>query len=546
MRFLRRLRSHMSISVIGGLVGLMVLFGLAVCYIGNRCFVGAFKDEYATVTYHMADSVTSYVDGDLIDDFLAGESVWEYIVTRENLYVSCQKLNVSLIYVIQVDRSDYGRFVSVFNCVNNSVDDSSYVEWELGYRRDTTNEEYRQKYRAIYEGQAAYETVFRLRTGDGSHPHITTMVPVKNRTGDVAAILCIQRPMREMTEAFEPYFLMILLGVFIMVVIASVLATVFLRRSIIRPVEKVSAETTRFAAENARGEPLGELSRYDVIRDLSLSIDTMEANTERYIQNLTAATAERERIAAELSIAATIQQDTLPDVFPAFPGRDDFDIYAAMIPAKGVGGDFYNFFLIDDDHLALIIADVSGKGIPGALFMMLTNVLISSQAQTGASPADVLAAVNDSLCQHNTADMFVTVWLGFLEIPTERLVYANAGHEYPVLCRKDGRFAVVKAAHGFVVGGMEGMKYENVELQLKPGDKLFLYTDGLPEATDGTGKMYTMERMLEALNENRKGSPRTILEGVRENVAAFTGSAPPFDDLTMLCLELKEKPADRE
>ena len=544
MRFLRRLRSHMSISVIGGLVGLMVLFGLAVSYIGNRCFVGAFKNEYATVTYHMADSVTSYVDGDLIDDFLAGDFVWEYIVTRENLYVSCQKLNVSLIYVIQVDRSDYGRFVSVFNCVNNSVDDSSYVEWELGYRRDTTNEEYRQKYRAIYEQQAAYETVFRLQTGDGSHPHITTMVPVKNRTGDVAAILCIQRPMREMTEAFEPYFLMILLGVFIMVVIASVLATVFLRRSIIRPVEKVSAETTRFAAENARGEPLGELSRYDVIRDLSLSIDTLEANTERYIQNLTAATAERERIAAELSIAARIQQDTLPDVFPACPGRGDFDIYAAMIPAKGVGGDFYNFFLIDGDRLALIIADVSGKGIPGALFMMLTNILISSQAQTGASPADVLAAVNDSLCQHNTADMFVTVWLGFLDIPTGRLVYANAGHEYPVLCRKDGRFAVVKAVHGFVVGGMEGMKYENVELRLEPGDKLFLYTDGLPEATDGAGKMYTMERMLASLNENRKGSPRTILEGVRENVAAFTGSAPPFDDLTMLCLELKEKPAD--
>ena len=540
MKLLRRLRSNMSISVIGGLVGLMLLFGLAVVYIGNICFVSAFKNEYATVTYHMADSVTSYVDGDLIDDFLAGEDVWEYIVTKNDLDVSCRKLNVSLIYVIAVDRSDYGRFVSVFNSVNNSVDDSNYTEWELGHKRDTTNDEYREKYRALYEKRSDYETVFRLQTNDGSHPHITTLVPVKNDAGDVTALLCIQRPMREMTDAFRPYLLMILAGVLFAVLIASLLATFFLRHSVIRPVSRVSAEASRFAKENAKSEPLGALSRYDVIRDLALSIDSMETDMEEYIRNLTAATVERERMGAELSIAAQIQSDSLPDVFPAFPDRHEFDIYAAMNPAKEVGGDFYNFFLTDHDHLALLMADVSGKGIPAALFMMQANILITGRAQMGGTPAEILRDVNASICARNGADMFVTVWLGILEISTGRLVYANAGHEYPALCRKVGDFELEKGPHSFVLGGLEGVNYQDAELRLHAGDKLFLYTDGLPEATDGDGRMFSLGRMITALNAHRSGSPREIVENVQQDVDAFVGDTPQFDDLTMLCLELKE------
>ena len=540
MKLLRRLRSDMSVSVIGGLVGLILLFGLAVVYIGNNCFVSAFKNEYATVTYHMADSVTSYVDGDLIDDYLAGEETWEYIVTKNDLDVSCRKLNVSLIYVIAVDRSDYGRFVSVFNSVNNSVDDSSYTEWELGHKRDTTNDEYRQKYQALYEKRSDYETVFRLQTNDGSHPHITTLVPVKDDAGDVTALLCIQRPMREMTDAFRPYLLMILAGVLFAVLAVSLLATLFLRRSVVRPVERVSAEASRFAKENAKSEPLGALSRYDVIRELALSIDSMETDMEEYIRNLTAATAEKERMGAELSIAAQIQSDSLPDVFPAFPDRREFDIYAVMDPAKEVGGDFYNFFLIDSDHLALFMADVSGKGVPAALFMMQANILITGRAQMGGTPAEILRDVNASICARNGADMFVTVWLGILEISTGRLVYANAGHEYPAVCRKDGGFAIEKGPHGFVLGGLEGMQYKDAEFRLRAGDKLFLYTDGLPEATNAEGRMFSLDRMITALNEHRTAPPREILEGVLQDVNAFSGDTPQFDDLTMLCLELKE------
>ena len=429
MKQFKQYRSNMSMNVIGGLVALLLLFGALVCVIGNYCIISAFKNEYATVTYHMAEAAAVLVNGDNIDRYLAGEEQEEYAVCKRRLDTMCQKLNVSLIYVIQVDRSDYGRFVSIFNPVNNAVDDSHYTEWELGYKRNTTNDEYRETYRSIYEQKAAYGTVFRLHTTDGQHPHITTLVPVKNAAGEVTAILCMQRPVREMAAAITPYIRYILFGVFLMVLLISALAASFLKRSIITPVETVSAEAARFAKEHAKGEPIRGLGQYDVILDLAGSIDSMETDMVNYMDDLTTATAEREKISAELSIAAMIQQDALPDVFPAFPDRQDFDIYASMDPAKEVGGDFYNFFLIDDDHLALIMADVSDKGIPAALFMEVTNIMIGSRTQMGGPPAEILRFVNDYICQHNRADMFVTVWLGILELSTGRLVYANAGHE---------------------------------------------------------------------------------------------------------------------
>ncbi len=531
----------MSVSVIGGLVGLLLIFGLIVCVIGNNCLVDAFKNEYSTVTYHMADSAEVFVNGDSIDDYLDGKKTDEYADTRRRLNLACDKLNVSLLYVIKVDESDYGRFVSVFNSINNSVDNTAYTAWELGFKRDTTNDEYREKYRALYAHKADYETVFRMNPTDGSHPHITTLVPVENRNGDVKAILCIQRPMSEMEGALRPYFFMILLGVLVMVVLISTLATFFLRKFVISPVEKVSAETTRFAKENVKGEPLGKLSRYDVILNLAHSIDSMETEIVRYIDNMTAVTAERERLSAELSVAATIQENSIPHDFPAFPDRTDFDVYASMTPAKMVGGDFYNFFMVDDDRLAVVIGDVSDKGIPASLFMMVTNILMRDRTAMGGTPAEILGYVNENLCEHNKAEMFVTIWLGIVELSTGKVIAANAGHEDAAVYRKNGEFELLKTSHDFVVGGMSGFKFRNFEFELKEGDKIFIYTDGVPEANDKDNKLYGMERMLSALNDNKEGSPEEILAGVRESINDFVGNAPQFDDLTMLCLEYKGK-----
>lgn len=527
-------------NIIGGIVLLLLVFGVIVCMIGNSCFVGAFKEEYSTVTYHMADSAATFVNGDHLSAYLQGGEAEEYKETAGKLDVCCHKLNVSLIYVIQVDTSDYGRFVSIFNLVNNEVDNSHYTPWELGYQRDTSTDEYRQKYKAIYENGSPYETVFRMQTTDGQHPHITTLVPVNGSDGTVKGILCIQRPVNEMANAFKPYIIFIAAGVFLMVALISIFIVMLLKRGIIKPIKKVSDEATRFAKENAKGEPLGDISHYDDIQNLARSIDSMETDMVSYVENLTAATAERERMGAELSIAATIQENSLPAEFPAFPDRHEFDIYASMTPAKMIGGDFYNFFLIDDDHLGLVIADVSGKGIPAALFMMVTNVLISNTTRRGGTPAEILRFVNNSVCSHNKAEMFVTVWLGILEVSTGKLIAANAGHDDPAVYRKDGLFELVKNKHGFVIGGMEDMVYKDYEMQLNPGDKLFLYTDGVPEATDSEDNMFAADRMLAALNEHEEETPQQIIEGVINSVNVFVGDAPQFDDMTMLCIELKE------
>ena len=248
---------------------------------------------------------------------------------------------------------------------------------------------------------------------------------------------------------------------------------------------------------------------------------------------------EQERIVKELSTARQIQKSVLPHIFPPFPDRAEIDLFATMDPAKDVGGDFYDFYFIDEDHLCLVIADVSGKGIPAALFMMLSKRILEDLARQERTPSTILEKANDLLCDNNQAEMFVTVWLGILEISTGKLTAANAGHEFPAICKKGGSFELYKDTHGFVVGGMEGVHYKGYDLQLNPGDKLFVYTDGVPEATDGSGEMFGTDRMIETLSSCTDNTPKEILQGVRNAVDSFVGDAEQFDDLTMMCLEYK-------
>ena len=248
---------------------------------------------------------------------------------------------------------------------------------------------------------------------------------------------------------------------------------------------------------------------------------------------------EQERIVKELSTARQIQASGLPHIFPPFPERKEIDLYASMDPARDVGGDFYDFFFVDEDHLCLVIADVSGKGIPAALFMMFAKRIIEDFARIEHSAGEILKKTNDLLCDNNQADMFVTVWLGILEISTGKMTAANAGHEYPAIRKKSGLFELYKDKHGFVIGGMEGVRYKEYSLQLNPGDKLFVYTDGVPEATAEGGEMFGVDRMTDALNSGAEGNPLEILQSVRSAVDDFVGEAEQFDDLTMMCLEYK-------
>ena len=368
--------------------------------------------------------------------------------------------------------------------------------------------------------------------------HITAMVPLKGTDGQTKAILCVQRQMENLT-AVRNRFIRIVFQVMTALVVLIVIAQHFyLRRVLLQPLTKITDEAVRFAREEIPAETkLTEtIKNKDEIGKLAGSIDHMEEQVAGYIDELTTATAEKERINTELSLATRIQADMLPNVFPAFPDRSEFDIYASMNPAKEVGGDFYDFFLIDHDHLGLVMADVSGKGVPAALFMMAAKIMIQNIAMTGVSPREVLETTNNRICRNNQQEMFVTVWLGILDLQTGELKAANAGHEYPVVTRAEGKFELVKDKHGFVIGGMEGIKYKEYEIKMGPGEELFLYTDGVPEATNARNELYGTERMMAVLNSSQGMEPEKVLKMVKADVDHFVGDAPQFDDLTMLCL----------
>ena len=303
----------------------------------------------------------------------------------------------------------------------------------------------------------------------------------------------------------------------------------------LRRVQKYISEYKETKESRPIVEGLSKVKLHNEIGRLAEDVSALSQELDFHMEKTATATADKERINTELTMASRIQLAMLPNKFPE---RSEFDIYASMDPAKAVGGDFYDFFQVDDDHLALVIADVSGKGIPAALFMMVSKILVKNYTKSGLSPARALEAANDQICSNNQEDMFVTVWLGILEISTGKLTAANAGHEYPVLKTPEGKFELIKDKHGVAVGVMEGVHYREYEWQLSPGSKLFVYTDGVPEATDASQQLFGTERMLAALNEKSDAAfPKQLLLSVRRAVDNFVNDAEQFDDLTMLCLE---------
>ena len=275
---------------------------------------------------------------------------------------------------------------------------------------------------------------------------------------------------------------------------------------------------------------------------LAEAFRSMVLDIDIYIDNLTRVTAEKERIGAELSIAAHIQSSMLPGKFPPFPERQEFDIYASMLPAKEVGGDFYDFFLIDENRLAVVIADVSGKGVPAALFMVITKTLIKNNAQAGKSPKQVFETVNDMLCKNNDESMFVTAFMGYYQIDTGRFVYVNAGHNPPLIRKGGGNYELLKTKPSLMLAFFEDAAYKEEEIALCPGDIIYLYTDGVTEAMNPAQDMFGEQRLAWTLDSTEKMPPEEILRLVKSEVDSFADGEEQSDDITMLALHVRPAP----
>ena len=545
-------------NVIIATVILLSLFGVIVSSIGYYKFNEILTDRYEDSAYYTAVTTTQFVSGEYVDYFL--QSYDEYVAEygeylgpdfdetsyaqqKREIYESvtltisdlCENQGVSLIYVIvPLKEKDYKTYVSVVNCPSKAT---GYTPWELGSLHEQKTEEYWNIYRDILDGKIEKASVFRNTDLNGADPYVNSLIPSKRLDGSVAGIIIVQQPMKSLQSWRLSYTLMIGLATLIVMLVSLAGYSFIVRRQFVKPIQTIKNEAQRFSKENSAPEiKLSDnISKIAEISDLAQAIGDMEIATLEYIDSLSKAISEQQKLGAELDIARQIQESSLPSTFPAFPLRKEFDLFASMRPAKQVGGDFYDFFLVDDDHLAMIIADVSGKGVPAALFMMVTKILINEGAMTGATPAAIFEFINDRICARNQAEMFVTIWFGILKISTGEIIASNAGHDNPAVLR-NGRFEFVKEKRGVVIGAMSGMKYKNFELKLEKGDKIFLYTDGVPEATDEKHKMLGLPATLEALNELSHGSPKEIIDGINARVDAFMGDAPRFDDTTMLCL----------
>ena len=357
-------------------------------------------------------------------------------------------------------------------------------------------------------------------------PESLILMPVENMNRDVVAVMII------------------FLIVFVLIIAVVFFAVRRFTTKLTRPLIALGDDVKTISGGNL--DYRVKIYSNDEIGDLAIGFNNMAASLKTYISDLTSITAEKERIGAELDVAKHIQASMLPCMFPAFPERHEFDIYATMDPAKEVGGDFYDFFMVDDRHLAIVMADVSGKGVPAALFMVIGKTLIKDHTTPSRDLGKVFTEVNNMLCEANSEGLFITAFEGVLDLVTGEFNFVNAGHEMPFICKKDGDFVPYKIRPGFVLAGMEDMRYRAGSMILEAGDKIFQYTDGVTEATNANNELYGMERLASILNEVKTGTPHDILPAVKKNVDEFVGEAPQFDDITMLCLEFKANMAVHE
>ena len=514
-------------------------------------YIGITDEDLAGIN---ADAVakldTQYYDGDGFD-IKPGESnyysemmslilpnSYKYCEMKDQLLQLVKTQGLSNAYIIIPD-DDYKNFTIVVDCPN---EDSGYVEWELGTKHEST-QYYIEPMRRIMEQGSTKEIVQVDENAENDAPHVTAMIPVYNidmdsgKKDEVAGILCVQRYMTELYQARQRFIQGVSAITVIFLILITIVVVHIIRKNVIKPLGVVVEEAERFAHETTEME--GEKLRQRVgnikeIKALAESIDKMEMDTIKHIDEITEMTKSQERIGYEISLASEIQQGMLPSKEKDLTEDPRYDVDALMHPAKNVGGDFFDFFLIDSDHLAILVADVSDKGVAAALFMATTKTLIQSRARLGGTASEIIAYADQLIGEKNPAGMFVTVWLGIVDLNTGHVNACNAGHDYPALMKADSGYTIEKVDHGPPIGFLPDMEFIEYDYDLAPGDRIFLYTDGLAEAKSDNGDRFGTDRMLDILNKNKRKNNNDIITIMLYEVNKFSGKEPQFDDITMM------------
>ncbi|WP_294429000.1 PP2C family protein-serine/threonine phosphatase [uncultured Treponema sp.] len=511
----------------------IVVAGLLLCSIlfsaSYAAFSRQFRRQYDFSIKAIAAAARATLNPDDFSGYLESKKTDDrYNATHDILQDFVDKFELNLLYVSFVDAPDYKHITYIYNVVANN---SKWKEFPLGHEEDYIEPNYNSTAKRVFEKG---ETIVRhtMKTRNGSH--ITAMLPVYDSDGKIVAVIGAQKSIQEFVDARYSFINLVILVEVVFGFIFVLLFCSYFNLKFIKPLVLITRETDHFASWGGKpSDRLLSVKNRDEIGILAHSLHQMEYDVCRNIDELTKMTAEKERISTELSVATKIQSDMLPKEYPPFPERKDFDLFATMDPAKEVGGDLYDYILLDEDHLMLVVGDVSGKGVPAALFMGKCKSLLDFQASHTLSPAEIFEVANEQLCKGNDSGLFVTCWLGILTFSTGELRFVNAGHPSPVLFH-NGEFSYIKTKPNFVLGGMEGIHFTEHSMTLEKGDRLFVYSDGVNEATDSNEQLFGEERLISAMQGTEKFDAPETLKKLREKIDAFVGEAEQFDDITML------------
>ena len=511
--------------------------------VGDRYIKGE-MENCRTTAYAYTKSAAELIDGDKIAHYLETEEKDEYYYEILD-FLNSFRLNTDIqYYYVFVPFEDDLVYIWDANALKPGETAEDVDFCELGYREEYMEGGKEATY-SIYKQNPPEEIEL---VNDDKYGYIASAYsPVFDSNGEPVAVVGVDVYMPDLQENMRDFLVVVIAAIFLVVLAAILMCYFFVKKKIVNPINKIR-DTSKRMVENLENEESIDVSvkTGNEIEELFDSFKEMYRDVKDYITQLSSVTAEKERIGAELDVAKHIQASMLPCIFPAFPERSEIDIYATMEPAKEVGGDFYDFFMVDDTHLAIVMADVSGKGVPAALFMVIGKTLIKDHTTPGRDLGKVFTEVNQLLCESNSEELFITAFEGVLDLVTGEFVYVNAGHEMPFICKAGGNFEPYKIRAAFVLAGMEGMKYRAGSMMLEPGDKIFQYTDGVTEATNVNNELYGMERLGAILNKVKNGTPHDILPAVKKDIDSFVGEADQFDDITMLCLEYKAKMQRKE
>lgn len=534
----RKLQSTVMLSFMVLAIVLILIISLVV---GER-YIRNEMENCRTTAYAYTKSAAEMIDGDKIAGYVeTGEKDEYYYEVLHFLNSFRLNTDIQYFYVFVPCEED---LVYIWDANALKADETEIDACDLGYR-----EEY------MDGGKEVALSVFKQNPpeeidlfNDEIYGYIATATsPIFDSNGNPVAIVGVDVYMPDLQDNMRQFLVVVIVAIMLVVTAAILLCFVFVKRKIVNPINTIR-DVSKTMVDNLENEESIQVTVQtgNEIEELFDSFKQMYGDVKEYIRRLSAVTAEKERIGAELDVAAHIQASMLPGVFPAFPDRTEFDIYATMDPAKEVGGDFYDFFMVDERHLAIVMADVSGKGVPAALFMVIGKTLIKDHTTPGRDLGKVFTEVNNLLCEANSEGLFITAFEGVLDLVTGEFTYVNAGHEMPFICKAGGDFVAHKIRAAFVLAGMEDMRYRAGSMMLEPGDKVFQYTDGVTEATNIHNELYGMSRLGTILNKVKDGNPHQILPAVKADVDAFVGEAPQFDDITMLCLEYKARMEQKE